>query len=603
MKNRDFSAWVASLLLGAALLAAPQAYAQGQVEVNASAEPSSVEAGEGLVYDVRVRVEGGGGSVRFARLPDFGGLRAVGSSQGTEFRSVNGQTQLTQRFQFTLDTTAPGRVSIQGGQVLVEGKQVDVPPVTVEVRPAGAAPPASSGQPDANADKGPLFLAARANPAEPYVGQQVMMRFDMYYDEGDLGFFGVDVHDVKPPQFDGFWIEDLSDQLRPVPERKRVKGRDYAVRAVQLLAIFPLQAGEQTVGPMTMQVSTGGGLLSRGKTGSLRSEPLAIKVRELPAGAPSGFHKGNVGRWSFSAKVDKPRVAAGEPLTLRLEVQGQGMVGRLELPKLPERPSWRLLEPVEHKEVQIVGEQIGGKKVVEVVITPAQQGPLEIPSLRFDYFDPVEEKYKSLRSQPITIQVTGSVAPAPQQDVNLVERTHLQQDGALQQSLQPLGALRPVPSAPASLPLAPVKTPWFWLGLALPPSAYLGAGWLTARRRRQEAADEQTPKRAPKHAAQKLDEARARHKKADSAGVGAALDAALAELLAAKLGLTPGAITASRLRRLLPERGADPGLTERLLALRDRCERLKAGEPAEAAELAALISEAEGLLARVGRLS
>jgi hypothetical protein len=39
------------------------------------------------------------------------------------------------------------------------------------------------------------------------------------------------------------------------------------------------------------------------------------------------------------------------------------------------------------------------------------------------------------------------------------------------------------------------------------------------------------------------------------------------------------------------------------LALRDRCERLKAGEPAEAAELAALISEAEGLLARVGRLS
>src|SRR5262249_28681449 len=55
---------------------------------------------------------------------------------------------------------------------------------------------------------------------------------------------------------------------------------------------------------------------------------------------------------------------------------------------------------------------MSGEKTFEMVLAPNEKKSA-VPPLVFAYFDPIKQKYVSLQSEPVPIQVEGGAAPAP----------------------------------------------------------------------------------------------------------------------------------------------------------------------------------------------
>lgn len=583
----------AALLL--ILFLGPAATAWGQqpgYHVDATVDRPEVASGDRLRYSVRIQADGQA-QLRMARTPRFGSLRVLQTQQGTEFRSINGRAQVAYNYHFTLEAGDAGEVTIEGGAAQIGAQQVAIPPVKVKVLPAGQRPKDSAGaQGGKGYRNGAMLLQGTLSTDAPYVGQQVQLSYDLLVDPLEVGPFGVDVRDVKTPAFDGFWMEDLSESVRAAQGQRRLGRRSYTSRAVQLLALFPLNPGPIEIEPLTMELSAAARFGARRELVRLTSEPVKLKVRPLPPGAPAGFHKGNVGRYDFSVEVDKRQVSVGEPVTVRLTARGQGMVSRVELPSVPTSDKWRLLDPVYDKQMGVVRDEVGGSKTAEVVLTPTQEGQLVLPPLEFHYFDPDLGRYKTLTSREQRIAVIGKAAAVPEQEVELVQRQRAQGSGAMQTAQQPLRALKALAPEPSQVH-DPARQPWFWMGVALPGALYLGwLLWGSWAARRQRSAPARRQKDARREASAALD--LAAHS-ADPAACASQIHQALTAFLAARLELPPGAISRSRLGRLLPERGVQPAIKDRLLALLERCEQARFGDT-EGVQRDALVQEARALL-------
>ncbi len=590
------------LVLCAQIWSAPVLAQQDKPSVSASVDASQVAVGDSVTYTLRVEAPGRT-QIGVTKAPRFGTFTLRGKRQGTEFRSVNGKASLVYNYQFMLQATKKGQAIIQGAQVKVGARVLPVPAVKIKVLPAGKKPKADPNK--GKSVKG-IMLEAQVSTKEPFVGQQVQLTYNLILDEREVGPFGLDVRDIKSPGFDGFWIEDLSTGVQVSPRRTRIKGRDHTVRPVQMLAIFPLESGEVTIDPMNMEVNASMRFARGRNRARLSSAPVKLKVRDLPSGAPSGFHRGNVGKFRFRAEIDKKRVAVGEAFTLRLEAKGQGMINRVELPTLPTSKKWRQLEPVFRKNQGRLRNssrrpedlQLGGEKVAEIVVTPVEEGTLVLPALSFHYFDPDLGRYKTLTSKPQTLDVVGKAAPVPQQDVKLVERNKNEASGAVQTAKQPLRSVRASEGGSEAFS-NPASNPLFWLGILLPPLFFLG--WIVGGRWRQNraaSAPERARAGAPAQARRGLDEADALAGQGKDAEAAAATYQALTHFLASKFEVSPGAITSSRLKRLLPEAKIEQTILDRLLALRADCESARFGGLEVPA--AQLVKEARALLKALG---
>src|SRR5262249_12889463 len=130
---------------------------------------------------------------------------------------------------------------------------------------------------------------------------------------------------VTEPKTDGFWVEELYvPTQRLLYDRQVVRGQEYSVATLLRRALFPLQAGKLTVGPMESEGTTFSTAVYATGGAVKKTSPLTIEVAPLPSGAPAGFDPANVGRFQVAATIDRARVAAGEPVTLKVTVTGQG---------------------------------------------------------------------------------------------------------------------------------------------------------------------------------------------------------------------------------------------------------------------------------------
>jgi hypothetical protein len=161
------------------------------------------------------------------------------------------------------------------------------------------------------------------------------------------------------------------------------------------------------------------------------SKPVEVDVIDPPTeGRPSNF-TGAVGHFRVTAQFEPPTGATGQPVTLRVRVEGQGNAKLIELPKLDLPPTFEIYDQKNNAKYLKDGSSF---KEFEVMIIPRQPGVFDIPPIQIATFDPQSKKYGAVGSQPLRLTVTGAgtaaaltptapgVQPSPgQQPTNLVE--------------------------------------------------------------------------------------------------------------------------------------------------------------------------------------
>ena len=392
------------------LLAAIARPSLAQVSVEIEVEPRVLAVGEQGELTVIVR-----GARRPAPPPipvTVGGLqlRSVGSEQRISI--VNGQRDEALVYRYVVTALKEGEFHIGPIRYEVDGQRLEVPAVAVQVVAGAAARGGLRSLSDA------LFAELRAERTNPYVDEGFDLVLSIYFRgvnlDRDLNLAGLPESGLQFQRWEELPAgrEARNDRLYEV-RRFRTRVRALAAGAYrlapQLRVNLRIERRDRRRSPFDDFFSgfpdlPGFGRVERQPL-DLPVEPVEITVRPLPAeGRPASF-SGGVGRFNFDAIVEPTTLAVGEPLTVRMTLEGEGNVDTLPAPSLNVGPNFRAYEPqLAARESDPAGRR--GRRVFEQVLIPRDETAVEIPAVEFSYFDPRAEAYRTIARGPFALTLT-----------------------------------------------------------------------------------------------------------------------------------------------------------------------------------------------------
>jgi tetratricopeptide (TPR) repeat protein len=247
-------------------------------------------------------------------------------------------------------------------------------------------------------------------PETVYVGQQANYQLGVFLDESVRD--RMRSMEALAPEMRSMMAYEPPAPLAGFPLRNAA-GHRYEAHVYQR-PIFPLSSGRVAIPPARLlyAMPLSYSFFSREESFELRSDSAVVVALDPPrAGRPADW-TGAVGMLHLSAAVDSAAARVGDAMRLVVRVSGQGNV------KLFPRPALTLpwaTATAEGERVTMSADSmhIGGTKEFEWVITPHVPGRVEVPPLRYPYFDPYARQYQVAESAPVAIFIAaGALASA-----------------------------------------------------------------------------------------------------------------------------------------------------------------------------------------------
>ncbi|MGK7311371.1 MAG: BatD family protein [Candidatus Longimicrobiales bacterium M2_2A_002] len=434
-----------------ALLLLLALHAQDPIQVGARLTEEEIHAGETTTLRVDVRTEGERARIEaFRTLPPGIEVQGTRDFDQRQFSLPGGTRRFITR-EFVLRARMPGRYRIPSVNVEVDGEIYTTRPLLLTVTSA----PARERGELRTGDEG-VVLRAWLDADTVFVGEQVTLEVEAMFSQ-DARMRLRRAPEYEAPSPSGFWVHELSGPSRPVT--RTVGGELFEVQRFRR-AFFPLSPGRFTIPPARLEYEMRRGLLYAPETRELTSDPLPLVVLPVPADRPPAFN-GAVGDFDVRARIEPATVPVGEATVLTVTVSGVGNVKALPAPVLPAMPDVEVFPPGEEAETVAQGTTIQGHKTFSWVLIPRKAGDLEIPPVRYAFFDPDVGGFETATVGPVPLRATPAAAD----------------DAA-----PPAATLRFLKTAPEPDPLGWVRSPWFAALMAVP--ALLLALGLVLRRRR-----------------------------------------------------------------------------------------------------------------------
>lgn len=591
-------------------------WAQGidaqDVMIRASVDRTRVEVGDLIQF--RVEVEAAQmGSVSAPQVPTPDGLQLTGSTSSTSMsvNIVNGEmtTKRTTTYVFSFRAQRVGTHVLGPAQLAHEGKTLRSDQVRIEVvkrsgRPQTRPAPStgrSMGQSEIQEIEQNLFLQAIPEKRMVYVGEQVGVTYKLFtrYDLRNVQYGHV-------PTFTGFWAETVFDAQRLNMQREVVDGRAFNTALLKRLALFPTTAGKHTLEQLEVNCEVVEGRRSRGlfdfdpfgafdtQQVAVRSGDIEIEVIPLPAGAPKGFG-GTVGKFEMRAEAIPGTVKAGDPVAVKVVVQGAGNLHAINEPIRPERSGFKFYDPKTNLETRKRGTRISGQKTFEYVAIPYKTGQVILPPFTLAYFDPVQKLYKTVQTKPIALQVTpGEQMPQPV-------------DGLPGEEVRALGRdiryIKPDRMHLADQGLLLYQRSGFWFLQLIPVLGVAGAYAYRRHRVRLEGDVAYARRRRSRSEAQRrLGKARGLMEAGDSAGFHGEVHRSLSQFVADRTNRVAAGLTADQIGAMLVERGVDAQVIAGVQDVFGQCDQARfAPGQISAEQMLALFAQTEDLIGALER--
>lgn len=446
-------------------------------------------------------------------------IRLTGTSRRVEI--INLQTASAMIYSYTVIPSRPGNFTIPGFAVQAGGRQVRTQEAQLQVSGPGGYMPPPAGVPQQMMPRQvvppPVRTPRQTQPgrtppsgadgqAAPYFGELVMGAKSAFVGEVvpvELRFhFRADhqFDNLQRPTFggEGFTAAPLSE---PEQTEQYIGNVPYNVVTFRS-AITPVKTGEIEIPAATMDgrmMAPGAGpgidpffdqffqnfpMPGLGRVEEVQAKTAArrLQVEPLPKdGRPENF-AGAVGQFTLRAAADPKTAAAGEPVNLKLTLEGRGNFDAITPPVLTNEDGWRTYAPKENfTAADAIG--YGGSKTFDFSMV-ARTDRSATPGAEFSYFDPLKKKYFTLTTEPVAVEAAGSGGAAPAAQTSSASQASA--------TPSPVAAVPEGIAAPAAAlsggtrDFAPwVRAPWFlFLQLVLLLLVLLSIPVLVWRRRR-----------------------------------------------------------------------------------------------------------------------
>lgn len=347
---------------------------------------------------------------------DFLGGPMQGSSSHTSV--INGKIvrNLSYTFTYYLRAKAPGEFTIEPASAKYKNTTVESNEVKIEVVGSGA----NAGTKASTNDKSPgttngganeLFVRVVTDKKSAYVGEAITAWIKIYT---KVALTDID-RNYKRPVFSGFYKQNVEIPPLTNLEREKVGDDIYHSGVLEKLVLFPQRSGKVIVEPFELtaykqkQVRQSRSVFDDFFGPSYTSEPvkleskaLSINVKPLPENKPEGF-TGAVGQFSIKGSLNSNRVKTNDAVSFKITLSGKGNIKLIENIDYALPSTMQVYDPVIKSNIDGSGK--AGSKIFEITAIPRHAGKIDIKPFKLVYFDPQAKVYKTIRTQPFSLEV------------------------------------------------------------------------------------------------------------------------------------------------------------------------------------------------------
>jgi hypothetical protein len=435
--------------------------------------PSEIVLGESVAVTVTIEMAGLVGPDRYWQ-PQAKEFRLLDSQikRGTQttLDPVEGQKLKTvEVYRYILEPTTTGRLAIGPAKIRVQGDEWETRERFVRVRVSKTGPTevvgightdaSTLGAPGYEPPQGPredVFLYAVCDKKSAWVGEQFTVSWLLFTRAEVLRY------EPTPPRLSQLWSETLFEPKSFFKySDARLGTKDYVVALVSKRAFFASEPGPLRIDALEAKIATVA--TAMGRSESIASNELSIRINALPTPAPQGFDASYVGEFKIGASVDRSLLQAGDALTLTVRVEAEGAIRRTRAPRLA-FPGFRFEEPRDFSEVDTTtGDVVSGRREYRYWTTPSVGGEQSIPAITLSYFSPTLGQYRVAKTAAIGITVQGD--PEALAAESLRKRT-----ATLDRDIR---LLRTTESVHTRVLADFYQQSWFWYLLLAPPLLFL----------------------------------------------------------------------------------------------------------------------------------
>lgn len=361
------------------------------------------------------------------------GFRIVGGpSQSVSQSWINGKSSFNKSYIYILLPTQKGQLTIKQASIEINGQIYKTSPLKINVTNAVELPKDPNEAPAITADNN-IYLVADISKANPYLNEPITVVYKLYFSY-NIGISNW--RELNKPKYNDFWSQNIDiKQLKA--EDGMFKGERYRYVVLRKTVLYPQKSGKLEIEPLSLDIDCQvpsnrrnfwGQPLMVEDSKRVSAGSKIINVKPLPeAGKPIDF-SGAVGRFDFQVKPSKTVLKNGESFDLNVSVVGTGNLKLFTLPK-PILPSaLEMYDPVHDENVNTPLTGMSGRISDKYTIIPQYKGNYQIKPMSFTYFDLASGRYKTITSQPITINVLDgpSIASAEKTNPNEVAKTKVE---------------------------------------------------------------------------------------------------------------------------------------------------------------------------------
>lgn len=341
-----------------------------------------------------------------------------GPNQSTSMQIINGVSSSSLTLSYILMPNTTGAYTIGSASIQYEEKTYKTDPIKVTIVKGSQKPKDDSGKQISNEEIAKnLFIRATIDKGKVYLGEQVTVTYKLYTRLNIASQMSVD----KLPQYQGFWAEELETARNISFGREVIDGQQYNVGLLKRAALFPNQAGKLEVTPFELTIPIQvqkkknpnnvwddffGDPFGRAEIVEYqaKSNILRVEVMPLPENNKPASFKGAVGKFDFSASLDKQKTKTNEPINLKFDISGTGNIKLLDLPPFELPNGFERYDPKVDEQINRAG-KISGTKKAEYLLIPRVAGSREIPPIEFSYFDPEKRSYQTISSKSFNVVI------------------------------------------------------------------------------------------------------------------------------------------------------------------------------------------------------
>jgi len=412
--------------------------------------PKAVVVGERfrITYKVNTR------DAKEFRAPDMKSIQiltgpATSTSSSTTIINGKVESSTTITYTFTAVATEEGEIELDGATIKANGKQITSNKLNVKALPpdqtsqsqngqgqgSQAANQPSTGQASSNVGADDLFMLATVDKTTVYEQEAILLTFKIYK------LPSVDLQSIRNSMPD---LKNCHVQEVDLPQNKEFNlehynGRNYQTMVWSQYVLFPQHSGELEIpatpfeGTIAQRVENNSGDIFDMFFNSSRyvevkkdisSRPIKINVKPLPQGKTSAFY-GGVGDFNISSTISATDVTANDAVTVRVILSGTGNMKLVKTPELKFPQDFDVYDPKVENKYTIKGGRQTGNKVYEYLVIPRHAGQYTIPALEFQYFDPKNGTYKTIKTDEYTLNVARGQGGESQTSVAYVNKEDL----------------------------------------------------------------------------------------------------------------------------------------------------------------------------------